>query len=193
MSVASEARCSPRPCAISCERFSKLISANIVTLCSAQTLPSLEHPDVPELIPKVWLPNVPLVVAMKITPIDYDTYFGTSLFCFCGRLTNLLLCFYRLLQCSRWLGRRIAFDRNYSVAGVIDNQRILLVSHHGFYDGAGYFPQTKSGEINIQIHHCPMTIRRVHQLEAVGILFLSFPKLLRTHRITKLDLDLLAT
>ena len=64
MSEAREAKCSPFPCAISWVKFSKFSKANIVVFWSAMTCPSFVQPDVPELMPKVPLPNVPLVVAI---------------------------------------------------------------------------------------------------------------------------------
>ena len=46
-------RCSPRPCAMSWDRFSKLAAVKTVALCSAITFPSFVQPDVPELIANV--------------------------------------------------------------------------------------------------------------------------------------------
>src|SRR5437867_1997987 len=52
ISVASDARCSPCPCAISCDRLSKLIWANTFAFSSAQNFLSLVQPEVPKEMAK---------------------------------------------------------------------------------------------------------------------------------------------
>src|SRR5512134_2699131 len=52
MREAREARCSPCPCAISCERLSKLTVANMFTLCSDHSLPLFLQPKFPVVMPK---------------------------------------------------------------------------------------------------------------------------------------------
>src|SRR5205809_3272131 len=52
ISVASDARCSPCPWAISCDRLSKLIWANTFAFSSAQNFLSLVQPEVPKEMAK---------------------------------------------------------------------------------------------------------------------------------------------
>ena len=50
--------------AMSVDSVSKVLATRHSSPCDAITFPSLVQPEVPKLMPNVWLPNVPLVVAI---------------------------------------------------------------------------------------------------------------------------------
>src|SRR5215470_5751155 len=59
---ASDSSASPPPTDMSAASLSLLPSMNSDVFQVEVTLPSCVQPDVPEVMPNVWLPNVPLVV-----------------------------------------------------------------------------------------------------------------------------------
>src|SRR4051812_12405273 len=50
---------------MSCATLSMLEPMNIAILAAGLIVPSETQPDVPEVMPKVWLPDVPLVVTAR--------------------------------------------------------------------------------------------------------------------------------